>query len=117
MQQVISIAPDGIISGLQHKPGKGVDLRAFGPATIERVSEIMPTDDGQRWFVEIKTGPLAGRRVTTKLLSEARILPLSIIEIAKDVDVDDGLLTFGDYDEAVKVEIKVLDALRVKGVF
>ena len=60
MRQVITIGPDGMMSGLQVKPGKGLDLRQFGRAEIERASEVLWDSDRQGWIVECRKGVYAG---------------------------------------------------------
>lgn len=90
MQQVITIQPDGGMSGLHHKKGKGLDLRQFGKVSIRRVSEILWDEDEQNWYVRIIDGPL-----------EHTILDQR----------------FDDYDEAVEAEISFLNEKRREGVF
>lgn len=118
MSQIITIAPDGTISGLQRKPNQGIDLTKFGKASVERASEIVWDEETQRWFIDVKTGPLAGRTVTTLMWFEAVPgcpLPHSV-DCSKTVSLSDPLF-FESYDEAVAVEIKVLDGFRTQGVF
>jgi hypothetical protein len=119
MQQVITIHPDGSMSGLQHKRGKGVDLCQFGRASIERASHILWDEMGQCWFVEILTGPHAGKSLTQSLWSgvtgqaECR---LSVSAGVADV-APETVLGFADYDDAVAAEVVFLNSLRLKGTF
>lgn len=114
MQQIITIAPNGIMSGLQVKKGRGVDLRQFGPAKIERASEIVFNDRYQAWSVLLlKAGGRGHALVTEALYHEATGLqgwPEGCQELTAG-----GHLLFGDYDDAVQAEIAVLDGLRLKG--
>jgi len=125
MQQVISISKDGVLSGLQHKPGKGLDLRTFGAAQIERASDILWDATIQRWTISVLQfkvlGPLtACRSMLDKAVGEfaAEFLmsqpgrgfhPLTR-------NIADDVLTFEDYDDAVKVEIALLDGYRLQGL-
>lgn len=119
MQQVITIHPDGSMSGLQHKRGKGVDLCQFGRASIERASHILWDEMEQFWFVEVLTGPHAGQHLTQGLWSgvtdqaECRLsLCAGVVDVAPE-----KVLGFADYDDAVAAEVVFLNSLRLKGVF
>lgn len=113
-QQVITVQPDGTISGLQRKTGKGVDLRQFGQARIERVSEITWDEDRQRWTINVISGPMVGT-----LLGWATWRGAGFTSIPKGCKVrtGSGLMTFEDYDDAVATEVAYLDMLRKRGVF
>jgi hypothetical protein len=130
MKQVVTIHPDGTISGLQVKPGRGLDLTTFGHADVRRASDIRWHEEGQAWYVQ----PLGGTQ-KTRLLTE----PITVRSYRTAVDLtagevmealcdmapagvtidpgEDGVLLFKSYDEAVKVEIAYLDGLRLKGVY
>ncbi len=47
--QVITITPSGEMQSLQRKRGRGVDVRQFGHAAIERASEITWNEPQQCW--------------------------------------------------------------------
>lgn len=114
MRQVVTITPDGGLSGLQRKRGQGIDLRAFGPCRVMRASHILPTDDGQHWFVELLVGPHAGRRLDEALWAEA----VGNAHPPRDATLSrEGLYLFVDYDMAVQAEIEALDGLRLRGGF
>lgn len=116
MKQTITIHTDGAMTGLQMKPGKGVDLRGFGKAEIKRVSEIAWDEHNQSWLVQ----PLApqclahlredGRGlfawIWTRVCHKAIPMPCRM--------ADDGFLTllFDDYDDAVAAEIEFYNAAR-----
>lgn len=95
MKQVITIKPDGTMAGLQHKPGKGVDLRQFGPAKIERASEIVFNEDTQKWNIRILCEPWGGEIIFLH---------------------GHGVLEFQEYDDAVTYEIEILNKARLAGV-
>ena len=118
--QVITISPDGVISGLQVKKGRGVDLRSFGPASIKRVSEIAFDDEAQLWYVSIIDGPFKGNALTIRMWSDT-VSAGGWVE-PKGLRMPDGwkpdsVMTFLDYDEAVEAEIAFLNAARSQGVF
>ena len=128
MSQVITISPRGELSGLQRKRGKGLDLRQFGHAEIERVSEIVWCADHQRWYVKILSLPTgwplgAGTMTLSNLLWAEHVgsdMPAGTDQICPN---ESGLLRsveclyFDDYDDAVAAEVKFLDSMRVQGLF
>lgn len=107
-QQVITIGADGQVAGLQRKKGQGVDLRQFGDAEIVRASEIVFHAPTQEWEIHVLQGELAGKVLTYPLVG--LILGTRVSVRGKDLTV-----RFGDYDDAVKMEVAVLDALRIRG--
>lgn len=121
VKQVITISPEGVISGLQMKKGKGIDLRQFGDAPkIERATEVLPTDDGKRWFVKILTGPMAGWEITADdMCSVADQLDKICINGGYTFadEYPDARVEFDDYDDAVRAEVAVLNEARLHGVF
>lgn len=64
--QIITIAPDGAVSGLQRKPGQGMNLQSLGHAQTVRASEIAWDETAQAWFVDVLQdagkGPVTLRR-------------------------------------------------------
>jgi hypothetical protein len=86
------------MSGLQMKPGKGVDLRQFGEADIQRVSEILWHKKSQKWYIKGVSGPLKGH-------------------VFHHGDEAQSPQFFKDYDEAVAAEIEYLNKLRREGTF
>ncbi len=124
VSQVISIGPDGGMSGLQVKPGKGLDLRQFGAAEVVRASEIIFDVTTQAWAVQLLDAPGheadRGKRITTVMATEAGLLPtvrrmITDAQILPDASTEDGALLFHGYDVAVEFEIAYLDAWRLKG--
>ncbi len=120
MSQVITIHPDGLASGLHYKKGKGLDLRALGPVSIERVSLVTWDDVEQAWFIKFIAGPRAGTEWTLEALNGLTLVG----DMGKGVQPGlpngksdgNGRLYFEDYDEAVRTEIVVLDSDRLAGV-
>jgi hypothetical protein len=116
MQQVITIGPDGSVSGLHHKKGQGLDLRQFGKAQIERASHIVWDEQAQAWQVEVLTGPYAGLTLTWSMWREATHLDDCPAALPSD-QRDDATIQFAEYEDGVRAEIMVLNALRLKGLF
>lgn len=124
MKQVVTIGPDGTISGLQHKKGQGFDLRALGKAQIKRASEVLWSEPYQGWYVEMRGG--AGRysgwplsRDLMRLAGDPEVPPhtTGLIPANGEPPQPSALtLLFEEYEDAVKAEIAVLDALRLKGL-
>lgn len=105
-QQVVTIEPNGRISGLQTKPGKGFDLRSLGKAKIERASEVLFCEDKQQWYVEIRKGRYSGKRITYPMLS-------AVTNTTLKFTASDPTVYFNEYDDAVKGEIALLDHIRL----
>jgi hypothetical protein len=119
MKQVITIHRDGSISGLQRKPGQGLDLRQLGKAEIRRATEILWNEEEQAWYIHILQGlhatdPLGPFHCGIADVSYEEVSALAPSGVRPAYG--GGYLLFNEYDEAVKVEIVVLDALRVKGL-
>lgn len=114
MRQVISISPEGVVSGLQHKKDQGLDLRQFGRAEIVRASEVVWDDRWQKWRVEFREG--AGQYAGT-ILSPQQLSALGVASQlpAYSVCVILNAVLFDEYDDAVKAEIAVLNTLRLQG--
>ena len=65
------------------------------------------------------TGPFAGRVVDEEIVSRAGISPTMTINRTTPITYtgETLIMELEDYDDAVKIEIAVLDGLRVKGLF
>lgn len=113
--QIITIGKDGSVSGLQRKPGQGLDLTKFGRAKVERVSEIVFDEAHQQWFVQIITGPMAGRVLTYDLMREHAFNPHTLKHWAGWGSPDNRIL-FESYDHGVTAEVAFLDHCRLRGV-
>jgi hypothetical protein len=114
-QQVVTVHPDGSVSGLQRKRGDGLDLRQLGRADIKRASHIVWCAEAQRWFIDVLDGPFAGCMITARMyentLGERQAsIARSTAHVGKW-----GELLFPDYEDAVAVEIEVLDGMRLRG--
>jgi hypothetical protein len=111
-RQAITIGADGSVSGLQVKPGKGFDLRCLGKAIITRASEVEWCEARQLWFVTVKEGRYAGFVIDQAMTEWAGLSALP----AGCERRPDNLIMAGEYDDAVRLEIAVLDGLRLKGL-
>lgn len=111
MKQLISIRPDGSIKGLQFK-GKGLDLRKFGKASINRVSEIDWCEDKQKWKIYFLQGVLghtyADVSCLTNYLKLSRSEEMAIR--GKSQLGEHNVLLFDDYDTAVEAEVLLIQA-------
>ena len=111
MRQLISIKPDGSIKGLQFK-GKGIDLRRFGKASINRVSEIDWCEDKQKWRIYFLQGMLCHTYVDISCLTHS--LKLSRADenliLSKAHLGEHNVLLFDDYDTAVEAEVLLIQA-------
>lgn len=121
IRQVITIAANGVMSGLQRKPGEGLDLRQFGKADIKRASLIEWDEAKQSWFIDILQEAGKGKLTYAAFIEQfpgAGTLKLDeLCPSGWDVEfpTDKNPLTFTEYHEAVRVEIAYLDALRLAG--
>lgn len=133
-RQVITIAPDGSMSGLQRKPGQGIDLRQFGKADIKRASLIEWDEDAQMWFIDVLQDAGKGKVNLAKIKAAFEVDDQGAINKVAEItgrdtahtrsayfdcpsDDEHILFVFDDYDDAVKVEVAYLDALRLRGEF
>lgn len=124
MRQVISVKANGSISGLQHKPGKGIDLRQFGKANITRASEIVWNEMVQKWYVQFIRGPLAGHTLTQDVWERLN-MPTPAGEPPELHPVESPIghelcatvyptAMFEEYDEAVDAEVAYFNHVRLK---
>ena len=116
ISQVIEILPGGTIIGLERREKKALDLKQFGRAKIERVSEILFDETRQLWF--IKTTTAAPVTLRTHVINRAILERCDFNATAMahcPTTHPDCPAYFESYDEAVLVEVSVLDHWRLKG--
>lgn len=114
--QVITISRDGqTVSGLQRKPGQGIDLLATGrasgrKATVTRVSLIEFDADAQAFYVDVLQEVGKGKLTYGAWAAEmGDVLPEGC---RNDMSDPGDFLLFDSYDDGVKAEVAYLDALR-----
>lgn len=108
--QIITIAPDGSVSGLDHKK-KGVDLRKLGKAKIRRATLIEWDERKQAWFIRWE-GREDNREWTLPLFLNCHLLCSSFNGQAYH---SSGVVYFEEYEDAVKAEVAVIQSLQKSG--
>ena len=103
--QLISIAVGGAMTSLQLK--RGLDLRQFGNANIVRSSLIEWSEHRQKWFIRLLH--YHGRDVD---VSTVLIQSIHVDWLKAEVFANDDTLYFSEYEDAVTVEVNVIQALR-----
>lgn len=116
MQQVIEIGSDGSISGLERRGPNVIDLKQFGRAKVERVSEILFDEGRQLWYIQATmAAPMSLRtQVINRAILERCDFSATAMEHCPTLHPDCPAY-FESYDEAVSVEVQVLDHWRLKG--
>lgn len=108
-QLVVTIHKDGAIETLLKD--NVIDTRKFADARkIERVSEILPSNDGTYFIVRWLKGPLVGTR--ERIMPDGNIL-YSLASIS--TDHDGHPLTFDTYEAGVEFEVATVNAFRLAG--
>lgn len=122
-KQVITIHPGGAVSGLQVKPGKGLNLQSLGKAKTVRASEIVWHEDAQAWYVDVLQtpgkGPVTGDKLVDAFPEDtdpacAELLARTNARVHKDAYQP---IVFDNYEDAVTLEVAYLDTLRLRGEF
>lgn len=109
--QVITIKPDGSLCGLDHKK-KGLDLRQFGKARIERVTLIEWDENEQGWEV-FRTAPnTLSKPWGAGLARELGVDPEKLL--GRVLECKERVL-FQEYEDAVKFEVALIQAMQVSG--
>jgi hypothetical protein len=124
MKQVLVIGQDGSIGGLVHE-GKGIDLLTFGKAQIKRATIIEWSELLQGWYIEwYKSSwfdPVWRKSLVSGLTDET---VLEILKKAKEMpsgsftdgSIDDPVLVFPTYKDAVAVEVAVIQSRQKVGL-
>ncbi len=114
---------------MQRKRGRGIDVRQFGHAQIERASEITWNEDQQAWTVHVLNYAAVRWMMTNTMGREHLGTTLTMIQWLQAlpgcpparpkgaINLPEGWLAFEDYDDAVAAEVAFLDALRLQAVF
>lgn len=119
MKQLITIDKDGVVTGLQMKRGKGLDLRTLGVAKIERSSLIEWSDLYQKWYIKFLNGKMANRVACVSIADDAGMADKvgeSAIAFHFELETvaERSAYLFDDYEDAVIAEVKLIQALRIK---
>jgi len=112
--QLITIAPDGSISGLDFKR-KGLDLRQFGHAATRRISEVEWDEERQKWRVVFLMGGWAGDVATAEHCVRVGLPLPGSATLADGAVKPKNMLMFTDYEDAVAFEITIVQAARLSG--
>lgn len=101
---VVTCYPNGSVETLLKD--KVLDTRMLSNTRkIERISEILPTDDGQEFYVRWLKGPLLGHKNHLGICSRNSISVWS----------DGEPKYFHSYESAVNYEIDTVNTLRLDG--
>jgi hypothetical protein len=109
-KQLISIHPDGSVTGLQFKK-KGINLQKLGHAVTKRVTDIEWSDIDQDWRIRFLMGTLQGCLLTRDLAKLAG-LPEAF---QGRTDRVRETCHYEDYDDAVTAEIEFIQRIRLLG--
>lgn len=109
-QLTISFGPDGTV---QHTLNDAFMQPDFDvPRTVERMTDIKHETAINCFYIVGLLDPVKGKYFDKAMINN---LNVDISDIPHRLDRR-GVLLFGGYEEAVRVEIRVIDALRVQGV-
>jgi hypothetical protein len=105
---VVAFHADGTVESLLKD--KVFDTRVLGNRQIERLSEVLPTDDGQKFFIRWLKGPLfdtstGGSASVDCFYSNGNV----------QCHGDGETMYFDSYEEAVECEVSTCNALRLLG--
>jgi hypothetical protein len=123
-KQLITISPDGSLVGLDHKR-KGLNLRQFGKAKTERATMIEWDEDNQGWFIFWTSPSMPTDRWSSELLFDGYLGVVSnglgsvILPIngkAIDCREIENALYFDDYEDAVEVEVALIQSMQREGL-
>lgn len=110
-QLVITCHPDGSVETLLKD--KVFDSRKLADSRkVERLSEVLPTEDGQHFFIRWLKGPLVGNSCIT--LNNKPVSSLNSISVSEGSGFWEKQL-FDSYEQAVEYEVYTVNALRLKG--
>jgi len=109
--QLITVHPDGSLSGLQFKKG-GVNLQKFGPARTVRISDVEWSEERQCWQIKFLLGTLVGTYMRSVEALDVGMSPANY----GAPDPRNGVFGFEDYDAAVAAEVAFIQAARLHGM-
>lgn len=111
-KQLIIVDPTGALRGLDHKR-RGVDLRQFGRAEIERATLIEWDSQRQGWYIKWCS---EGKSETWNS-AEFSVLDRDKFEgVMRGINYyHKDLVLFRDYEDAVTAEVAVIQQLQKTG--
>ena len=121
MKQLVIVNPDGSLEGLEHKKGKGVNLKQLGKAKVERVTLIKFSESLQMWFIEWTDAVLKKDNSFSKVWDVSFIDSLGVDvteyggEVISTCNYHGDSIAFEDYDDAVKLEVATIQELQRSG--
>ena len=107
-KQLITIGVGGSLTSLQMKKDAGLDLRKFGPAAIVRSTEIEWDEAQQKWFIRFQQGTRKNTNCTLQDLDDTDVS----LRLHQATGGEAGTLYFDEYDDAIRVEVAVIQAMR-----
>jgi hypothetical protein len=90
-----------------------LEIMPAGRLSIRRMTEIVFHESVQRFTIMFLRGPLKGRHIHTSIFNEPN-LPSDLSELRRQAR-EGQTVSCETYEEAVAVEISVVDALRRAG--
>jgi len=110
--QIVSISPNGDLSTVLRKRGKGLDLRDVGGEfDARRVSDIEWSKSLNGFTIMLKT-KLGEQPLTVSLLHVAGLEYAGVCEVVQTAHSYNEVLAFDDYEDAVTIEVMYLDAAK-----
>jgi hypothetical protein len=120
MEQVIKLDLNGDITSLRTKKGQGLDLLDMkATAKVERVSEVLWSDDDQGFYVKILRGKHANKILGGTVVHQVMHYGYDEVSAVFGDEVrrnGDGVYIFRDYDQAVRLEVMFLNASKLSGL-
>tara|TARA_R110000772_G_scaffold156776_1_gene268013 strand:+ start:790 stop:1128 length:339 start_codon:yes stop_codon:yes gene_type:complete len=104
MKQLITIKPDGSLFGLDHKQ-KGLQLKKLGAAKTKRATLIEFNEERQQWFIYWANDWQSPWTISVVEESGCQ---------SDSVDKH-GTLYWNEYEDAVDVEVAVIQGLQTAG--
>ena len=110
MKQVIIVEPNGALKGLEHRE-KGIDLKRFGKAVVERITLIEWDSENCGWYIRWY---LAGKANMWGLEELGDIPCLQKVRVHFPKDRTFPAL-FSSYEDAVSAEVEAIQLLQKQG--
>ena len=111
-KQLIIVDPTGALRGLDHKR-RGVDLRQFGRAEIERATLIEWHSEKQGWYIKWCS---VGKSNTWGTKEFSVLDQVKFDEVIRGTTYfHQNMVLFKDYEDAVTAEVAVIQQLQKTG--